>query len=200
MHKSLTLIRHCTLDRALDGCYVGRMDVPLCEKGKLQAVQLAQLLGTKEIDALWCSPALRARQTSTPIAEQLKLACHIVNELSEVDFGRWEGMTFEQIKAADPLLVNEWAEMPGNFRFPEGESQVEFQLRIDKVAKQITSCEHHNLAVVSHGGVIRALLCRLLGWPSEDYLKVEIQRGGIATLDLYSKGAVLTGLYDEKKF
>jgi len=197
MPKKLTLIRHGALDSKLDGCYVGRLDVPLSAAGKQQAHTLAKRMQDAQVDALWCSPALRAKETAQPIAERLQLDCCIVDELIEVDFGRWEGLTFEQISAADPELVTEWAAMNEDFCFPEGESQREFWRRVNTIAEQISDCEHRHLALVSHGGVIRRLLCLLLGWPQQDYLKIEIARGGFATLSLYSEGAVLTGLYNE---
>ncbi len=196
MHKKLTLVRHGALDSSLDGCYVGRLDVPLSDEGKHQAVQLANHLAQAMADAIWCSPALRAQETSRPIAERLNLACSVMNELSEVNFGRWEGLSFEQIRTTDPHLVNEWAKMKDDFCFPQGESQAEFQQRIAQIAEKLIDCDHRHIVLVSHGGVIRALLCHLLGWPAKDYLKFEIKRGGLVTLNLYADGAVFTGLYD----
>lgn len=195
--KKLTLIRHAALDNSLDGCYVGRLDVPLSESGKQQAEHLADRLRPAGIDELWCSPARRSRETAEPLNVELKLDSLILDELHEVNFGRWEGLTFEQIKAADPELVNDWAALKEDFCFPQGESHGDFQQRIDTVAQRIEACDHSHLALVTHGGVIRRLLCKLIGWSQKDYLKVNIQRGGFATLNLYDQGAVLTGLYND---
>ncbi|TRO77832.1 histidine phosphatase family protein [Trichloromonas acetexigens] len=197
MPRKLTLIRHAGLQNALDGCYVGRLDVSLSESGKQHAEHLTDRLPLAEIDALWCSPARRARETAKPLSERLKLDSLIVDDLNEVNFGRWEGLTFEQIRATDPNLVNDWAELKEGFCFPEGESHSDFQRRINTLAQAIAMCHHNHLALVTHGGVICHLLCELMGWPAKDYLKINIQRGGFATLDLYAEGAVLTGLYND---
>jgi alpha-ribazole phosphatase len=197
MVKKLTLIRHAALDSSLDGCYVGRLDAPLSESGKQQAVDLAGRLQSTEIDALWCSPAHRARETAKLLNVGLKLDSLILDELHEVNFGRWEGLTFEQIKVADPELVNDWADLKEGFSFPEGESHSAFQRRIESVAQNIEDCHYKHLALVTHGGVISRLLCKLIGWPAKDYLKIKIQRGGFVTLNLYDQGAVLTGLYND---
>jgi alpha-ribazole phosphatase len=197
MKKQLTLVRHGALETSLDGCYVGRLDVELGATGVRQAKQLANCLKNRGIDGLWCSPALRAVETSAPIAKQLKLTASNKNDLDEVDFGRWEGLTFEQISSTDPHLVAKWSELAEDFCFPEGESHVEFQQRVARVVEDINSSELTSIALVTHGGVIRSLICQLLGYPYRDRLKFEILRGGFVTFDLYSQGAVLTGLYNE---
>ncbi len=197
MKKQLTLIRHGAIAASLDGCYVGRLNEPLSVKGKLQATRLANCLQKRNIDALWCSPALRAVETSVPIAKQLNLTVSNKKDLDEVDFGRWEGMTFEQICSADPHLVTKWSELAEDFCFPEGESHIKFQQRVARVVKDIRNSEQTNIVLVTHGGVIRSLICQLLGYHYRDRLKFEIVRGGLVTFDLYSQGAVLTGLYNE---
>lgn len=197
MHRQITLIRHGALSTDLDGCYVGRLDVPLSDRGQTQATKLAQRFAQQSIDGLWCSPALRAQQTAAPIAQHIERPCNIKAELNEVNFGRWEGLTFNQICADDPQRVQQWADMNDDFCFPEGESQQQFSQRILDIAGLIHANDGSHLAIVTHGGVIRALLCQLLEWPPSDYLKFTIARGGFATLNLHDQHAVLTGLYNE---
>ncbi|OQY21327.1 MAG: alpha-ribazole phosphatase [Desulfobacteraceae bacterium 4572_35.2] len=195
-HKQITLIRHGALESDLDGCYVGHLDVPLSNEGQSQARKLAERLTDQNIDCLWCSPALRAQQTVAPITEQLIRPCTIKAQLNEVNFGRWEGLTFKQICASDPDLVDQWAKYSDDFCFPDGESQHHFQQRVTEIAQQIHNNSGH-LALVTHGGVIRALLCQLLGFTNQDYLKFEINRGSFVTLTIRDQHAVLTGLYND---
>lgn len=200
MAKKLTLIRHGALSPELDGCYVGQQDVPMSTNGHNQALKLANRLthhAHHSIDALWCSPALRAKQTANPIAKTLALTCTIKEELNEVDFGRWEGLSFAQICADDPQLVDQWAALNDEFSFPEGESQYHFQQRVSTIYTQIHASAHAHVALITHGGVIRALLCQLLELPRSDYLKFEINRGSFVTFDLHQQHAVLTGLYND---
>lgn len=195
-HKQITLIRHGALESDLDGRYVGRLDVPLSSEGLSQAIKLAERLTDQNIDSLWCSPALRAQQTVAPITERLARPFTIKSQLNEVNFGRWEGLTFKEIYATDPDLVDQWAKYSDDFCFPDGESQHDFHHRITKIAEQIHSHSGH-LALVTHGGVIRALVCHLLGFPKQDYLKFEINRGSFITLTIHDQHAVLTGLYND---
>lgn len=194
--KQITLIRHGALESDLDGCYVGHLDVPLSNKGQSQARKLAERLTDQPIDTIWCSPSLRAQQTVAPITERLARSCTIKVQLNEVNFGRWEGLTFKEICSTDPDLVDQWATFFDDFCFPEGESQHDFQHRITEIAEQIHNHSGH-LALVTHGGVIRALLCHLLGFEKHDYLKFEISRGSFATLTIQDQQAVLTGLYND---
>ena len=60
--------------------------------------------------------------------------------------------------------------------------------------KKITLIRH--AAIVSHGGVLQSLLCALLKYPLQDYLKFSLERGGYATLQLEDDHAVLTGLHN----
>ncbi len=201
---NLTLIRHGALDDTLNGHYIGRLNPPLSENGHQQAQALAMRLNNQHITQLWCSPTLRAQQTAFPIAKQLQVLIQTNTLLQEVNFGSWEGLTFEQMQHNDPELVNQWANNEPDFRFPDGESTAEFHQRIDKIAQQIQQyneqaveqCSSTHLVLITHGGVIRALICQLLTLPRNNYLKFEIKRGGYATLTLTGQHAVLTGLYN----
>jgi len=199
MAKKLTLIRHAALPSEHHGCYIGRRDIPLSRQGIHQAERLAQHFSScraHPIDSVWCSPALRARQTAQPLTQQLSCPIIFDERLHEVDFGRWEGLNFEQICRSDPQLVDQWADFSDDFSFPAGESLRQFNQRITGMtqALRVNDCRH--LAVVSHGGTIRSLICHLLGWPIQDHLKFSIERGGYATLELDDSHALLTGLYN----
>lgn len=199
MLQKLTLIRHASLDPRLDHHYIGRRDEPLSPAGHLQAERLAQRLVQtgSDIDTLWCSPAKRAQQTAVPISNQLNLPCTMMDELQEVNFGHWEGLTFDQIRARDPQLIQAWAQQEESFCFPNGEAPRDFIQRVEKVARAIRTSRDNHLAIISHGGIIRFLIGQLVGWSTADTVKFTIERGGFATLKLYAGQAVLTGLYND---
>jgi broad specificity phosphatase PhoE len=199
MNKHLTLIRHAAIAAALDGHYIGRTDVPLSTAGMRQAEELMLQVAqhtAPSIDRLWCSPARRARQTAHPLSEHLGCAVSINPHLHEIDFGVWEGLTFTQILEKDPRKVDEWAEFAPEFSFPGGESLAQFNERIESVAAAIHAENCNHLAIISHGGVLRGLICALLHWPLRDHLKFTLRRGGYATLETHGSHAVLTGLYN----
>nr|WP_320113787.1 histidine phosphatase family protein [uncultured Desulfuromonas sp.] len=197
MIKKITLIRHAAIAAELDGHYIGSSDVGLSSKGMQQAERLVHHLnqcGASDIETLWCSPAQRARQTAEPLIRQSVCPVTFDARLLEIDFGDWEGLDFAQILRNDPQRVNQWAAFAEDFSFPGGESLKQFRQRLDDVVDTIQAEQTNHLAIVSHGGVLRGLICRLLRWPLQDHLKFVIDRGSYATLQLDGLHAVLTGL------
>ncbi len=190
VEKEIYLLRHG--DTGKQGCYLGATDVPLSAKGLAQVRDTAKTLRQKNIDRVFCSPMLRCRQTF----EQLELAnpYRIDELLKEVDFGRWEGKSFAEIVAGDAEAVADWARDPAQFCFPGGEALVNFHNRVSAIMKMLGEDSSERILVVTHGGVIRHLLCLYLAIPTEKYLAFDVQTGSYSSLRLYSGGAVLTGM------
>jgi broad specificity phosphatase PhoE len=199
MQKQITLIRHAAIADEWGGRYIGHRDVPLSDAGVAHTQQLAQCLTVSDIlpiERVWCSPAQRARQTAHPLSQCLGCSVIIDTRLHEIDFGQWEGLTFEQILLKDPDHVDQWAAFADSFCFPGGEALTLFHQRVAAVAAAIHAEDCRHLAIVSHGGVLRSLICLLLRWPLQDHLKFMLKRGGYATLRLEADQAVLTGLHN----
>ena len=118
----------------------------------------------------------------------------VVDErLREIDFGRWEMKSFAEIAATDQDLLPGWAEYT-NFAFPGGEKVAAFCGRVAGVLADLRASAHQEIAVVTHGGVIRTLICLALGLSPKNYLLFDARPGSLAVLDLHPDGAVLTGL------
>lgn len=187
--KTVYLMRHG--DTGLTGRYIGVSDVPINDMGREQVAKTALILRDKAIDRVYSSPLLRCRQTCAIL--NLELQHSSLDDLREVDFGRWEGKDFRVISAEDPGLVETWISNPGSFTFPGGESLVAFGKRINDCMRRIIQEGGENILLVSHGGVIRHLICLLLGIGTEHSLVFNIMPGTFSTLELYSQGAVLNG-------
>ena len=187
--KELYFLRHG--DTGLQGRYIGSTDVPLSESGIEQVRKTARLLQGKRVEKIVCSPMLRCRQT----LEQLYLPCTCqFNELlREVDFGRWEGKNFSEIVKIDKELVDSWVIEPDVFSFPGGESLAAFKNRIATFKILLKNMAEDNILVIAHGGVIRHLLCLLLGLDSDNYLVFDVKPGCFCSIRLFTEGGVLTG-------
>ncbi|MCP3888789.1 MAG: histidine phosphatase family protein [Desulfobulbaceae bacterium] len=188
--KELFLLRHG--DTGLRGKYIGATDVGLSVKGRQQASRTGKMLGAFQFDKIFCSPMIRCVET----LKLIKQNCpgEQLSSLKEVDFGRWEGKDFSTIVAEDPTLVDQWVINPGDFTFPEGESLQQFRGRVADVAKMINETAAAKTLIVSHGGVIRHLLCHLMHLSVENYLLFDIQPGCFSTVQLHEEGGILTGL------
>src|SRR5262249_12427763 len=89
----------------------------------------------------------------------------LVPEFAEIDFGRWEGLTAEEIEAQDPVLYRSWRDGAADFEFPGGERRAAFRERVVKGLAVLGRTGAENALVVAHRGVIRALANHLLGEP-----------------------------------
>jgi len=174
------------------GRYVGARDVPLSPEGCRQIESLRSILLDQKVDKCVSSPMLRCRQSSEILFPGHKISYD--EDLYEIDFGRWEGLTFQEIAKEDPALVDKWADWSLEFCFPEGECIGHFVERVHNAGTRIAAFSEENVMLIAHGGVIRALLCFFLKLDPSDYLLFHVKKGRFATLELYSEGAVLTGL------
>ena len=195
MTRRVILIRHGDLGEGCRGRYIGRTDVPLSEGGKHQAAALAGELGRLKGAHILCSPLLRARETAG-IALGVDMVCDIDADLREIDFGRWEGMGFAEIAAADPAAIDHWTSLNEDFAFPGGESIDDFRKRIGAVAGRIAADPAATVVAFTHGGVIRFLICRFLGLDDRHYLLFDVRPGSLSELSLDGGRGVLSRLND----
>ncbi|MGH2933465.1 MAG: histidine phosphatase family protein [Gaiellaceae bacterium] len=172
----LVLIRHCEPQEDAHGRCYGSLDVGLSAAGRAHADELALRLG--EVDAVWTSPRLRARETAAPIGSSPL----VHDDLRELDFGELEGRTYDEIAASEPELYRAWMETPTRVRFPAGESFADLSRRAVPALERIQA-QHEFAVVVTHGGVIRAGLAAWLGMPDERIFRLEIGYGGITVVD-----------------
>jgi len=189
MQSRLILLRHGRT--GLSGRYVGATDVPLSDEGRNQILGLRSGFGAMGINTLLASPMLRCTQSADLLG--LGLPVQLDPDLREIDFGRWEGKTFAEIEAQDPELVRVWARGADDFCFPGGEATAEFVRRVDVVKNRLLALEAETVLLVTHGGVIRSLICSLLGLSPDKYLLFQVAKGHYTTMELYDGGGVLTG-------
>jgi len=121
----------------------------------------------------------------------------IDDNLREIDFGRWEGISFAEIAAADPAAVDRWAALNGDFTFPNGEGIRAFRERIGAVAERIVAVPAGTVVLFAHGGVIRFLICHFLGLPDRHHLLFDIRPASISEIRIDGGKGVLTLLNDQ---
>jgi alpha-ribazole phosphatase len=192
MSKRLLLLRHAQLGAEYLGRFVGSSDPGLDAIGQAQARAVSGRLARLAPNRCYCSPMQRCRQTAAALAGQRPI--QIDDDLREIDFGRWEGGRFEEIRARDPELVGDWAELRPDFAFPEGERLADFLGRVRAAADRLAHDEAETVLAVTHGGVIRAMICHLLGLEPRHYVLFNVGYASLAVIDLFDGGGVLSGL------
>jgi len=139
--------------------FQGWRDTPLNEHGRLQAARLAERLVGQGIAALWSSDLSRARETAEIVGARLGLGVRLDPRLREANRGRWEGRLFCEVAREEPELYAAWMRAGEEWRFPEGESLVEQQLRVRACVEEIRASGQSPALAVCHGGSIRVMLC-----------------------------------------
>ena len=197
MAERLILIRHGDLGARRRGRYIGRTDAPLSAEGRRQAAALAGPLARLNGASLLVSPLRRTRETAA-IALGPGANFTVDSDLREIDFGHWEGMGFAEILAADPAAVDRWAALAEDFTFPEGESIGNFRTRIGAAAGRIAADPAGTAVVVTHGGVIRFLICHFLELPDRAHLLFDVQPASISEIRIDGGKGVLTLLNEQR--
>jgi probable phosphoglycerate mutase len=167
----LWLIRHGETDWNLEGRLQGQADPPLNATGWRQAEQLADRLAGQDIEALYSSDLLRARQTAGVIGRRLRLSPCLDRRLREVNHGEWDGMLTADVKAR---YAARWASRlasPLDVPPPGGETVLQVARRAAAAADSIARAHPQvRVAVVSHGLALAALDCQARGIPLDQAL------------------------------
>ncbi len=168
------LIRHTSVD--LNGRYFyGRTDVPLASSFPEEAARIRTLLPEALDFPFWSSPLSRCRF----LAERLEVPFETDERLLELNFGHWEMKPFEEIPKdeRDHYLANFTRQSP-----PNGEGFTALQKRAVEFLEEIVDLEHETVGIVAHSGVIRSMLCHVMGLPLENTYRFGLDYGSVSTL------------------
>jgi broad specificity phosphatase PhoE len=145
----------------------GAQDVALSPLGVLQAEALRRALGRRRIAHVYASPLERARRTAEIAVVGTGLPLTVVDDLRELSLGQWEGYTVEEIRTRPGDPYAQWVRDPVQCPPPGGEPLAEVQERVLRAVAEIGSThpDGETVLIVSHGGVISALLAHWLGLP-----------------------------------
>ena len=214
MFTKIYLIRHGETEGAETKRYKGHIDVPLSENGIEQIKRVAEYLSAEvqkrgsaevtcgltslranELSVIYTSDLSRAVKSAELIAESHGLKPIILPELRERNFGIWEGMSFDEIKEKWPDAFNSWSSNPLKFSPMGGESTIELRDRAVKAFNNIVEQHNgHNIAIVSHGGINRIMLCELLGMPLENIFRVEQDYACINIVEMWDEYPVVKAM------
>jgi broad specificity phosphatase PhoE len=166
----LYLARHAqTASSAVDSLN-GRGELPLTERGREQARRLGERLASVPFAAVYRSPLGRTAETAALIAPRMK--AEALPGLSEIDYGRWEGLSPEQARALDPAHYDAWVADPSTVAPPGGETASAVAARALAAVEEIRSRHENSSApvlAVSHKATLRILGAAFTGGPIRSY-------------------------------
>jgi broad specificity phosphatase PhoE len=164
---TIHIVRHAAKERgAFFNPRLRHQDEPINLQGQVAAQKLCAYFDSQNIAAIFISEYLRTWQTSEPLAQQLHLTPIVDARLNEIDNGRLDGMSDEQIRQIYPDVWQAFLSRSADFRFPEGETGAEAQRRIvDFLEEKRQQHDSESIVLVSHEGLIRLLMCTILDLP-----------------------------------
>lgn len=179
------LLRHGETEWTLDGRLQGRQDSALTESGRRLARQLGETLAGHFSGAgdaptiLQVSPLGRAQQTAALIRAGIGGAEPVTEaRLSEVGFGDWEGLTFDDIEATWSDLIDQYDSLDWLFDAPNGEGYERAAARVESWLGE----QSGRLIAVSHGLTSQLICCAYLGLPRAAVAEYTIEHGAIYRL------------------
>lgn len=187
----LLLIRHGENDYLKKHKLPGRLPgVHLNAEGRAQAEALRDALKDAPIAAIYSSPLERARETAAPLARAKRMKVKVEPGLLETDIGAWAGRSHLLLgKTRDWQLVQN---SPSRFRFPDGESFLETQVRMAAAIERMQARHPRGLVVCfSHGDPIKLAIAHLIGLPLDCFQRLGMDTGAASLLAVSDSGARL---------
>lgn len=171
------LIRHPPPCVEAGICY-GRLDLD-CADPAPYAAALHPLIPPGTL--IFSSPLRRARRLAEALAQALEADLRLDDRLREIDFGAWEGQRWDAIARPE---IDAWAADVLGYAPPGGESVAALQIRAHAFADALEADGHAHAAVVSHAGMLRALVGRWRDLPVDEWTQLAFAYGGLSVLDL----------------
>jgi broad specificity phosphatase PhoE len=181
----LRLVRHGESEGNFAGSLQGsRLDTPLSEIGRRQAEALAARLAGDDIDAVWASPMIRARETAAAIAAVLGLGVSLDPDLVEFDWGVWSGRPYDgEIEKEVSGVRARWRAGEIEIAPSGGESPARAALRADRFLARLAASGARSPLVVAHGRFNRILITRLLGRPLSRMDEIRQRNGSLSVFE-----------------
>jgi len=177
----------------------GHTDIPLSPLGLAQAERLAEALADEPLAAVYASDLSRARQTAEALASAHGLAVQFDAGLRERAFGRFEGLSWDEIAQAHPEDSARWRRREPDFAVGGGESLNTFSARCLAAARRVVAAHPgENIALVAHGGVLDCLYRAATRTALDAPRSWQLGNATINRLLATSEGFTLVGWNDDR--
>jgi len=173
LEREIVLVRHAETEWSLDGRHTGRSDIPLTDRGRAAASELAARLGRWRFRLVLVSPLQRARETCELCG--LGGQASVREDLHEWDYGEYEGLTTAQVQATRAGW-SLWRD-----GCPGGETAADVGARADRVLAELAAADGP-VAVFSHGHMLRVLGARWIALYPAQGARLGLSTGAICVL------------------
>jgi len=184
VHGSVLMMRHGETEWNREGRVMGRHPVALSAEGRAQVEAAAEFARGLKLDLIVTSPLVRARESAAIVAERLG-GIELIEDarLSEVEYGRWEGMTFQSLLKDDHYL--QYKEHPITMATPGGETIGQAQARGLAAVHDAMHLNHgRRVLFVSHGDIIRGVLCHFMQLELAHFRRLRVDNATFSALEV----------------
>jgi broad specificity phosphatase PhoE len=163
------LIRHGATDANLARPYIlqgSGINLPLSAIGREQLTATAQKLANIPLDGIFCSPLLRAQESAQIVAQPHHLTPELIPEITEINVGEWEGLSWDKIQVRDPEAYAQFQADSAQTPYKGGENYSDVATRVWPVFQKLAATQvGKRVAIVAHNIVNRVILAHALGVP-----------------------------------
>lgn len=174
--KTLTLIRH-TAPRIGPGICYGQLDMEVADSFAVEAAAVTNWLHPVEL--IITSPLLRTRRLAEHLAAAHRCELRSDARLMEMNFGDWEGRAWDDIARSE---IDAWSADILHFTPPNGESAQQMMQRVNTMMQDLAQLPQQHIAIVAHGGSMRAALAQLARIPLSRTLNWQIDYGAVMNI------------------
>ena len=170
------LIRHTTPNIAKGICY-GQTDMEVNEILFAEELKIIKNKLPENIEQFFTSPLKRCKT----LVENLTTNIKENSSLKEMNFGDWENKKWDEIVSDE---FNNWMENFVEVKTPNGENFIELSNRTNLFLDEILQKEYESVAIITHAGNIRSIICSVLGLPLANAFKIDFGYGAVVTLKM----------------
>ena len=162
----------------------GSTDDELSHKGWQQMLNAAEKISN--IDVVISSPLKRCSMFATQLSTERALSLEKCNELREINFGAWDGLSTQQIESDFPDLLHRFWQNPIANTPPDGEPVIDFQKRVVQFwNKLLHQYKGQHCLLITHGGVQKMILAQVLNMPLEAVHNIEVPYACCSVIHVY---------------
>ncbi len=193
----LLVVRHGDTEFNSAQRFQGYSDIELSGAGYKQAERLRDRLAAERIDTIYSSDLRRALATAEVISSRHQTGITTCPELREINYGRLEGLTFEEIGRLYPEVADWCVNWSPQLEFPGGESFGELKERVSAFLSRLRNqALEKTILIVAHGGPLRLLLCFLLEIDPWHWRQFQLNLASLSIVETYPEIAVISLLND----
>jgi broad specificity phosphatase PhoE len=195
---SIILVRHGQTEWNRVERFRGHADVPLDETGLAQAEATGICIARRwKPTAVYSSPLSRAMKTAEAIAKGFSLPVQAHPDLIDINYGKWQGLTPDEVREHWPAALHAWYNNPIEARIPEGETLADLRLRAMRTVNELAGKHNRQtIVLVGHTVINRIILLGVLGLTNERFWHIKQDTCAINVFEAENHDFVLVSLND----